>query len=196
MAGRIILCELHAAATRPISSLARYVDGNIHVAGGCNGRHGARHSGVYVRAKVVTSQEQSSRFRPYSRRGGPAERARLSARGSVPRQYRPGMAYIARYRHLPVISLRSSSFVISAMVDATRCAYCCQLSLCRLRTPVASVGTVRAGSATIRARRTPLRSRITRERTHRDEYYIHRIVLVFYDRQVSHDAPRVIRRSE
>jgi len=56
------------------------------------------------------------------------------------------MAYITRYRHLPVISLRSSSFEISAIVDATRCAYCCQLSLCRLRTPVASVGTVHVSS--------------------------------------------------
>lgn len=92
--------------------------------------------------------------------------------------------------------MRSSSFEISAMVDATRCACCCQLSLCRLRTPVASVGTVPAGSAPIRARVTLLRSRITRKRSRENEYYIHQIVLVFYGRQVSHDAPRVIRRSE
>lgn len=95
-----------------------------------------------------------------------------------------------------MISLRSSSFEISAMVDASRCAYCCQLSLRRLRTPVASVGTVSAESAPIRALLTRLRTRITRQRSHRDEYYIHQIVLVFYARQVSHDAPRVIRRSE
>lgn len=82
------------------------------------------------------------------------------------------------------------------MVDATRCACCCQLSLCRLRTPVASVGTVPPRNTSIRARGTRLRSRITRERASKNEYYIHRIVLVFYARQVSHDAPRVIRRSE
>lgn len=106
------------------------------------------------------------------------------------------MAYIARYRHLPVISLRSSSFEISAMVDATRYAHCCQLSLRRLRTPVASVGTVRVENAPIRALATRLRTQITRLRSHQGEYYIHQIVLVFYDLQVSHYAPRVIRRSE
>lgn len=95
-----------------------------------------------------------------------------------------------------MISLRSSSFEISAMVDDTRYAYCCQLSLRRLRTPVASVGTVPAESGPIRALSPRLPTPITRERSHRDEYYIHRIVLVFYDRQFSHDAPRVIRRSE
>lgn len=39
---------------------------------GCNGRRGARHSGTYVRAKDVTSQEQRARFRPDSRCRGPA----------------------------------------------------------------------------------------------------------------------------
>lgn len=92
--------------------------------------------------------------------------------------------------------MRSSSFEISAMVDATRCACCCQLSLCRLRTPVASVETVPAKSTPIRARGTRLGSRITRKRSRKNEYYIHQIVLVFYARQVSHDAPRVIRRSK
>lgn len=106
------------------------------------------------------------------------------------------IAYITQYRHLPVISLRSSSFEISAMVDATRCTYCCQLSLHRLRTLVASVGTVGAESTPIRTHLTRLRTRITRQRSHRDEYYIHQIVLVFYELQISHDAPRVIRRSE
>lgn len=95
-----------------------------------------------------------------------------------------------------MISLRSSSFEISAMVGASRCTYCCQLSLRRLRTPVASVGTVGDSSAAIRDRTTPLPARITRERSRQDEYSIHQIVLVFYGRQVSHDAPRVIRRSE
>jgi len=162
----------------------------------CNGRRGARHSGTYVRAKDVTSQEQRARFRPDSRCRGPAQRTRPSARRAITPTYDPEILYIARYRHLPVISLRSSSFEISAMVDATRCACCCQLSLCRLRTPVASVGTVPAKSAPIRARGTRPGSRITRKRSRENEYYIHQIVLVFYARQVSHDAPRVIRRSE
>jgi len=120
----------------------------------------------------------------------------MPERSSITLTFRTEIIYITQYRHLPVISLRSSSFEISAMVDATRCTYCCQLSLRRLRTLVASVGTVSAESALIRIHPMRLRTRITRQRSHRNEYYIHQIVLVFYDLQFSHHAPRVIRRSE